>query len=334
MILYDPTQRHSLVDFGIEIPVKDSRASEAFRRLTSDLRLGPRVGAWHIDRVEERLARDDLLRAHSENYVNRLFSGHLESEIIHTYELVDTHGHYHRYHPASAKLPLTALFDRILVRAAGTLQCCRIAVRSGFCFYFGGGMHHAQREHGAGFCLVNDLVIALRRLQFENRIISAWVIDVDAHKGDGTAALTAGDDTIATLSIHMAAGWPLDQPERDAAGRLNPSFVPSTIDIPIASGEEPFYLERLSDGLERLAQVSQPDLALVVCGADPYELDELPSTVGLKLGLSQLLERDQRVYAFLKQRAIPGAWVMAGGYGQNSWRVYAQFLQWALADRV
>ncbi|MEE4112475.1 MAG: hypothetical protein V2I40_06640, partial [Desulfobacteraceae bacterium] len=157
---------------------------------------------------------------------------------------------------------------------------------------------------------------------------------VDAHKGDGTAALTAGDDTIATLSIHMAAGWPLDQPERDAAGRPNPSFVPSTVDIPIAPGEEPFYIERLRDGLERLGRALQPDLALVVCGADPYELDELPSTAGLKLSLGQLLERDQRVYAFLKQRAIPGAWVMAGGYGRNSWRVYAQFLEWVLADRL
>jgi len=87
---------------------------------------------------------------------------------------------------------------------------------------------------------VNDLVIALRRLQFENRIRSAWVIDVDAHKGDGTAAITAGDQSIVTLSIHMARGWPLDQPERDTDGRLNPSFIPSTIDILMEAGEEPF----------------------------------------------------------------------------------------------
>jgi acetoin utilization deacetylase AcuC-like enzyme len=334
MILYDPRLPHSLREFGIEIPVMESRASETFARLSAHPKLLAQINAWHIGVIEGPIGRPDLLRAHAADYVDRLYSDALAAEILRTYELIDAEGNYHRYNPAAAQRPLTELFDRILVKAGGTLQCCRSGLESGFCFYFGGGMHHAQRDHGAGFCLVNDLVVALRRLQSENRIGRAWVIDVDAHKGDGTAALTAGDDTIATLSIHMAAGWPLDQPERDAAGRLNPSFVPSTIDIPIASGEEPFYLERLSDGLERLAQVSQPDLALVVCGADPYELDELPSTVGLKLGLGQLLERDQRVYAFLKQRAIPGAWVMAGGYGQNSWRVYAQFLQWALADRV
>jgi acetoin utilization deacetylase AcuC-like enzyme len=188
-------------------------------------------------------------------------------------------------------------------------------------------MHHAQRDGGAGFCLVNDLAIALRRLQFEQRIRSAWVIDLDAHKGDGTAAITAGDSSIATLSIHMARGWPLDQPERDADGRPNPSFVPSTIDIPIEAGEEPLYNQRLEAGLERLADIGPPDLALVIDGADPYELDELPSTAGLRLSLGQLLQRDQLVYSFLKNRGVPGAWVMAGGYGRNSWRVYTQFLE-------
>jgi acetoin utilization deacetylase AcuC-like enzyme len=108
-------------------------------------------------------------------------------------------------------------------------------------------MHHAQKEHGAGFCMVNDLVIALRRLQSEGRIRTAWVIDVDAHKGDGTAAITAEDDSIATLSIHMARGWPLDQPEYDAAGRFNPSFVPSTIDIPIEPGRS-LYNQQLRMG--------------------------------------------------------------------------------------
>ena len=74
---------------------------------------------------------------------------------------------------------------------------------------------------------------------------------------------------------------------------------------------------RLREGLARLSETGRPDLALVVCGADPYELDELPSTAGLKLSLEQLLERDQLVYSFLKTRKIPGAWVMAGGYGRD-----------------
>lgn len=79
---------------------------------------------------------------------------------------------------------------------------------------------------------------------------------------------------------------------------------------------------------------AKPDLAIVVCGSDPYEDDELPSTAGLKLSLEQLLQRDQLVYTFLKERDIPKAYVMAGGYGKNSWRVYTQFLQWALPDHL
>jgi acetoin utilization deacetylase AcuC-like enzyme len=312
----------------------DSRASETFARLCSHSVLGPRVGLWHIDRIREHVTREDLVRVHSADYVNRLFSDQLEAEIIRTFELIDADGHYHRYDPAKASQPLTALFDRILVRVAGTTQCCRTALEKGFCFYFGGGMHHAQKDYGAGFCIVNDLVIALRRLQAEGRIRTAWVIDVDAHKGDGTAAITAADDSIATLSIHMANGWPLDQPERDAAGRLNLSFVPSTIDIPIEAGGERRYNEQLRAGLESLSAYPRPDLALVVCGADPYELDELPSTAGLRLTLEQLLARDRLVYSFLATRGIPGAWVMAGGYGRNSWRVYAQFLEWALLERL
>ncbi|MGE5258864.1 MAG: histone deacetylase [Hyphomicrobiales bacterium] len=334
MILYDQRQPHSVFEFGIEIPVMDSRASETFARLSSHPVLGPRVGFWHIDRIQEQITREDLLRVHSADYVGRLFSAQLQAEIIRTFELVDADGHYHRYDPGKASLPLTALFDRILVRAAGTIQCCRTALERGFCFYFGGGMHHAQKDHGAGFCIVNDLVIALRRLQAEGRIGTAWVIDVDAHKGDGTAAITAEDDSICTLSIHMARGWPLDQPEYDAAGRFNPSFVPSTIDIPIEAGEDHLYNEQLKDGLDGLSGYPRPDLVLIVCGADPYELDELPSTAGLRLTLTQLLERDQLVYSFLAAQGIPGAYVMAGGYGSNSWRVYTQFLEWVLLERL
>jgi len=334
VILYDPRQPHSLLEFGIEIPVMDSRASETFARLSSHPQLGSQRGSWHFDTIQERITREDLLRVHSADYVDRLFSDGLEAEITRTYELINPNGDYHRFNPAGARLPLTALFERILRRAAGTIQCGRTALERGFCFYFGGGMHHAQMDHGAGFCLVNDLVIALRRLQSENRIRRAWVIDLDAHKGDGTAAITAGDQSIRTLSIHMAKGWPLDQPERDADGSLNPSFVPSTIDIPIESGEELLYNRRLNEGLEHLSGFGRPDMALVVCGADPYELDELPSTAGLRLSLEQLLERDQTVYRFLQTLAVPGAWVMAGGYGRNSWRIYTQFLQWVLLKRL
>jgi acetoin utilization deacetylase AcuC-like enzyme len=333
MILYDPHIPVSLTEFGILIPMRDSRAIRTLTALQDDPLLGPLQGSWHRDRIDERLSREDLLRVHSEGYVNRLYSSGLEDEIIATYELIDASGQYHRYAPETATRPLTDLFARILIKAAASVQCARLALAHGFCFSFTGGAHHAQRHFGNGFCLLNDVVIAIRRLQSEKAIERVWVIDVDAHKGDGTAALTADDPSIRTLSIHMARGWPLDGPAVKADGSPNPSFVPSDIDIPIESGEEALYTARLSEGLRQLEALGPADLAVVVSGADPYEKDELPSTSGLALSLDQMFARDRLVYDFLTERRMPAAYLMAGGYGDQVWQVYARFLTWALRER-
>ena len=334
MILYDDNLNEGLLEFGIEIPVLASRAVKTFEYLKSHKILGPQIDRWHISKIKEQISKEDLLRAHSQEYVEKLYSDGLEKEIIRTFELIDDQGNYYRYNPANASLPLTRLFDRTVTTVASTVQCCRVALEKNFCFALRGGMHHGHFRFGHGFCMLNDLVIAMRKLQAEGRIRTAWVIDVDAHKGDGTAALTHGDDSITTLSIHMAHGWPLDGAEFDEAGNLNPSFIASDIDIPMARKEDHLYVSRLKEGLDKLASYPRPDLAVVVCGSDPYEKDELPSAMDLKLSLEQLKERDRLIYRFLKDRRIPGAFVMAGGYGQSSWQVYTQFLEWALLDSL
>jgi len=334
MILYDDSQKEGLIEFGIEIPVLYSRVLNTFEFLKSHETLGPQIDQWLINKIEETINKDDLLRVHAGDYIEKLFSAGLENEIIKTFELLDEAGNYYRYNPKKAARPLTLLFDHILTIVASTVQCSRIALAQDFCFAFSGGMHHAQHAYGAGFCIVNDIVISIRKLQAEGLIRTAWVIDIDAHKGDGTAALTKGDDTITTLSIHMANGWPLDGDEYDLNGNFNPSFTPSDIDIPMAKGEDHLYIHRLQEGLDRLDRWAHPDLAVVVSGADPYLKDELPSTSDLKLSLSQLKQRDLLTYNFLKDRDIPRAYVMAGGYGDSCWEVYAQFLEWALLDNL
>jgi acetoin utilization deacetylase AcuC-like enzyme len=333
MILYDPHIPVSLMEFGIQIPARDSRTTRTLAALQNDPHLGRLQYLWHQDRIEERLDRQDLLRVHSPDYVDRLYSPKLVEEIIATYELIDAEGCYHRYAPDTATRPLADLFERVLLKAAATVQCARLALTNGFCFSFSGGAHHAQHHYGIGFCLINDIVIAVRKLQSEKIIEKVWIIDIDAHKGDGTAALTVGDDFIRTLSIHMARGWPLDGPLTLTDGTPNLSFVPSDIDIPIESDEEAQYVDRLKAGLHQLERLGPADLAIVVCGSDPYEKDELPSTAGLRLTLDQMLERDQLVYTFLHERKIPAAFLMAGGYGDHVWQVYAQFLIWALRER-
>jgi acetoin utilization deacetylase AcuC-like enzyme len=126
----------------------------------------------------------------------------------------------------------------------------------------------------------------------------------------------------------------LDGEKYDRSGNLNPSFIDSDIDIPMAEGEDHLYVSRLQEGLHALDKMPRPDLAVVVSGADPYEKDGLPSTTGLKLTLGQMKQRDLLVYGFLKERKIPSAYLMAGGYGENSWEVYTQFLEWALLDNL
>jgi acetoin utilization deacetylase AcuC-like enzyme len=330
MILYDPNMMVSLVEFGIQIPICDSRTTRTFEALRRHPRIGPQLNRLHHKHIDEQLERKDLLRAHAPEYVAQLYADRLAQAIMSTYELMDAKGRLNRYDPDQARLPLTDLFGRILTKAAGTVQCARLALAHGFCFYFAGGMHHAHYDHGSGFCLINDIVIAARKLQAEKKIETVWVIDVDAHKGDGTAAITSNDPSITTLCVHMARGWPLDGAAILADGRPNPAFAPSTIDIPVESGAEASYLDKLKHGLDQLAQGERPDLAIVECGADPYEKDELPSAAGLKLSLDQLLARDQLIYSFLKKQSIPAAYLMAGGYGNAVWQVFARFLIWAL----
>jgi acetoin utilization deacetylase AcuC-like enzyme len=330
MIIYNPNVPASLFDFGIQIPIHDSRTTRTFTALKERPELAAILRHRHRDRIDVRLTREDLLRVHTPDYVAALYSPRLEEIITTTYELIDDQGNYYRYDPATAKRPLTELFDRTLTKAAGTSQCAGEALEHGFCYYFSGGMHHAHADHGSGFCIINDVAIAARKMQAEKGVGRIWIIDTDAHKGDGTAAITAGDDTIITLSIHMAQGWPLDAPAVFPDGSANPAYTPSDIDIPIDSGEEPVYLGRLDQGLKQMAASGPADLAIVVSGADPFEKDELPSTAKLKLTLEQLMARDQMVYSFLKERGIPTAFLMAGGYGEEVWKVFSQFLIWVL----
>ena len=333
MILYDPRIPVGFYEYGIQIPVNDSRTVKTFNVLKGNPKLGPAIKHWHQDRITASITRDDLLRTHTPRYVNDLYTDHLEQRIMDAFELVDSQGNYYRYAPDQATCPLTDLFQRALTGAAGSFQCAQLAIAHGFCYYFAGGGHHAHADFGHGFCLINDVVIAARKMQAEQSVKKVWIIDTDAHKGDGTAAITAGDESIVTLSIHMAQGWPLDMPPILADGSPHPSFIPSDIDIPIAAGDERQYNEKLERGLRRLASTGAADLAIVVSGADPYEKDQLPSAMGLKLTLAQLLARDQMVFRFLKKSGVPAAFLMAGGYGDQVWEVFAQFLTWALVEQ-
>ena len=106
MILYDPDDRMGFIEFGIEIPIFDSKASRAFDVLRKDPELGPRRQGWHAAHITETLSKADLTRVHGHGYIDRLFSEDLEKEIVRTYELIDDAGRYYRYNPQKARRPL------------------------------------------------------------------------------------------------------------------------------------------------------------------------------------------------------------------------------------
>ena len=313
-----------LCDYGIEIPIKSNRAKKVLNTLVDKYGTDIYVTAENI-----ALTKKDLLLVHNLEYVNDLFNENVTERVMSCYELVDERGNYFRFNPNGAKYNLAHLAKAMLIHTHGTYQAAKSSLASGFSYYLGGGMHHAMSFSGRGFCLVNDLMIAIRKLQSEGLIKKAWVIDVDAHKGDGTAELSKNDDSVGTLSIHMAKGWPLDMPDSNENA---PWLIPSTVDIPIESGEEGQYLQKLAAGMEEiLFKVGYPDLVIIVNGADPYEKDLLPSSSLLNLSKVQMLERDKFLFDYFNKKNIPQAYTMAGGYGSESFEVYCNFLSYYLS---
>lgn len=325
-IYYHPQNDLILSDYGIEIPVAGDRALKVFESLKG---LNPNLQTMDLNLLE-KISKTDLLRTHNEAYISRLYGSEKEllNELMSCFELINADGSFNRYNPDIATKKLSSAFDVILNRVATTYASSKAALNSGFSYHLGGGMHHAMSFGGRGFGLLNDIVISLRKLQAESLIKVAWVVDVDAHKGDGTSELTQNDDSIITLSIHMKDGWPLDQ-----GTPSDPWFIPSNIEIGIGSDENSTYLARLKSGLEEMeAKYLRPDLVLVVNGADPYEHDGLPSSGLLKLTKEEMLKRDLMIYDFFSSRKIPQSYVMSGGYGDKSWEIYSQFLNYILTN--
>jgi len=309
------------------VPVSPDTTARILEDLVSDPKLARAQERWLLERDATTVTREDALRVHTKEYVDRLWDPtSREYVVMEGYELRAPDGSYHRYDPNRGRIPLGRLVDQLLDVAGGTIQVLRAALDYGRAFYLAGGMHHAMADQPGGFCIINDIVIAARALQASATIESAWIIDTDAHKGDGTAALTHGDTSITTLSVHMAEGWPLDQPAVRPDGTRNPSFTPSDIDVPIASGEEGRYIPRLEEALEALDEFPRPDVAVVVYGADPYEHDGLPSAGLLRLPLETMGVRDRLILDFLTARDIPTAYLRSGGYGERAWEPVAQFV--------
>ncbi|MDR0410921.1 MAG: histone deacetylase [Treponema sp.] len=353
MVLYDPATTTVHQDYGIMIPISVSRADKIINFLRQNKALVGKTKVYDFtqaasvvsmnDQCGEIITRTDLEQMHDKTFIADLYGQGLEKRLITAWELISKDGRPNRYKPERAKKPLPRLFDTVLKQVMGTYLTCRLAMQGtewdNFCYYLGGGMHHARYDTGAGFCLLNDIVIAAQKILIETDSSLVWFIDVDAHKGCGSAELLqfareAGkldeEKNILNLSIHMAHGWPLDDKTISVTPSNRAPLIPCDVEILIDKDREAEYLPELKRGIRKLEELSdsrKPDLAIVVDGTDPYEHDGLLSSGLLRLSLEQCVERDLFIYEYLVRRGIPSAWLMAGGYGERAWEPTAHFLK-------
>lgn len=195
-----------------------------------------------------------------------------------------------------------ALREAAWISADGAVQCGRLALERGIAVHLGGGFHHAFPDHGEGFCLINDVAIAIRVLQRTGAIRRALIVDCDVHHGNGTAAIFAEDRDVCTFSMHQENNYPAWKP-------------PSDLDLGFEDGTgDAAYLAALGRHLPDLLEQSRPDLTYYLAGADPYEHDQLG---GLALTQPGLRRRDEMVLDRCRERGVPVAVALAGGYARD-----------------
>jgi acetoin utilization deacetylase AcuC-like enzyme len=200
----------------------------------------------------------------------------------------------------------------------GTLAAARAAVAAhGVAVNLGGGLHHAHRDRGQGFCLFNDIAVAIAHLRekgFDERVL---VVDLDLHDGDGTRAIFRDDETVHTYSLHNRH-W--DDPGGEAATAIE-----------LGSGvDDHTYLQALRETLPPLVASHRPGLVFYLAGCDPAGDDRLGDWKITPAGMS---ERDQLVYRLVRgaNPRLPMVVLLAGGYGELAWRYSARFLGWLMS---
>jgi acetoin utilization deacetylase AcuC-like enzyme len=230
-------------------------------------------------------AIEDVLLVHAEDYVTRLRTGALTPREIRRLGL-----------PWSK-----ALVRRSFLAASGTINAARFALAEGVGSNLAGGTHHAFTDHGEGFCVLNDVAIAIRVLRRDRIIERAAIVDLDVHQGNGTATIFADDTSVFTFSMHGAKNYPLFKAR-------------SSLDVELADGtRDEEYLRTLSENLPRVF-AHEPLIVFYLGGADPYEGDKLGR---LSLSIAGLRARDEFVLRACRDARVPVATVMSGGYAAD-----------------
>lgn len=243
-------------------------------------------------------SRDDLLLAHDSIWVDKVLAAKLSAVDLERLEL-----------PFSSEISLA---HRLAV--GGTILAARHALETGAGLHCGGGAHHAFRDHGEGYCALNDIAVAIKKIRSERKGFRAAVIDLDVHQGNGTASIFADDPNTFTFSMHQSDLYP-EKKER------------SSLDVELKTGTgDVEYYDVLRRSLRAVVDF-RPDLIVYQSGVDVWEHDKLG---GLRLTERGILDRDTAVWETCLQNRVPVAVVLGGGYGptpRDTARLHARTLR-------
>jgi len=227
-------------------------------------------------------AVEDVLLVHTEDYVTRLRNGELTAKEFRKLGL-----------PWSP-----SLVRRSFLACSGTINAARHALVNHVSSNLAGGTHHAFPDRGEGFCVLNDVAVAIRVLQKEQLAKKFLIVDCDVHQGNGTAFIFQNEKDVFTFSMHGAKNYPLHKEQ-------------STLDLELPDGtRDAEFLEILAEALPRVF-LHNPDVVFYLGGADPFEKDKLGR---LKLTKEGLRRRDEMVLQFAREREVPIVTTMSGGY--------------------
>jgi acetoin utilization deacetylase AcuC-like enzyme len=251
--------------------------------------LHDRIRASSVDAnvVEPQPATwEQLAFVHSTEYLTRLQTGTFEWDELALLEV-----------PWSPEV-----VEGFRLMTGGTIEAANFAIETGRPgFHIGGGFHHAFANHGEGFCLFNDVAIAIRLLLADGAIERAAVIDLDVHHGNGTAFIFESDPRVFTFSMHQEHNYPVHKPR----GSLD-------VGLPDGAGDD-LYLDQLRMSLPQVMAFA-PQIVFFLAGADPFEDDQLG---GLALTKSGLRHRDRIVLDACNAAGVPVVILLAGGYARR-----------------
>ena len=291
-------------DYTVQLPPAHPFPMAKYRLLFERLRTEGLVGDTDLIEPGEA-ALEDLALVHTEGYLAQLAAGTLDAAAVRRIGV-----------PWSP-----ALWRRSRLAVQGTLEAARAALVDGLAANLAGGTHHAFPGHGEGFCVLNDVAVAIRVLQRDDRVRRALVVDLDVHQGNGTAAIFEADPCVYTFSMHGERNYPTRK-------------MRSTRDVGLEDGiADDEYLALLQRHLAEILAGFAPDLVFYLAGVDPVHGDRYGRLALTDAGLRR---RERCVLDACAARNLPVAITIAGGYAPTAARtaqLHAVVFEEAIAGR-